>query len=120
MAVLPSSPSLKVEVYVGGKALQEYEDHQDAPLKTITKYIEAVPDTYFHITWSFTKNIPAQYEGIRVLCAVDGEKARGSIIERDELWCTEAYIFRGRRGHIDGEPHESPFTFANIQVGTWT
>lgn len=66
---------VEVTVSAKGKRLQEYDDdaEEPSPSNAVTKYIEALTGTDFHIQYTIKPAFRLKSSGIAVIVTIDGE-----------------------------------------------
>jgi hypothetical protein len=116
MAILAEVPGLRVEVFVNGKALQEYDDDETAPPKTITKYIEAVTGQNFEIRYSFIKPFPTRHS-VKVKIELDGKVMEGVVFSKRKILVATDRTSKGAYSSVDGKAFISKYRFSEIAIG---
>jgi hypothetical protein len=114
MAILTDVPGLRVEVHVNGSACQEYADHQDAPPKTVTKFIEASSGTNFEVKWFFTTPFTSAH-GVVVRIILDGQYVEGKITLKKNFYKDEGHTCKGVSKIVRGRKIESGFSFSDLK-----
>lgn len=116
MAILPDQPGLKVEIYVNGSPLKEYDDDGDLKPKTVTKYIEAVSGAQFKIKYSFHEPFPSKHD-ITAKVWVDGKVLNNTLIHKRDIFHKSGYTCSGARSYLGGKCFSSAFKFAELEIG---
>ncbi|CAN9301452.1 unnamed protein product [Alternaria sp. RS040] len=117
MVTSPEYPGLEVKVCVGGQQLHEYDDDEDATLKTITKYIEARSDCKFVVTAIFRPPFSTRYHIIAQL-SIDGVSVAKTFCEREKLLQKQIEM-SGHRSQRNGEWVKQEFCFAKLNIGKY-
>ncbi|KAF9693625.1 hypothetical protein EKO04_008158 [Ascochyta lentis] len=116
MAVLPSCPSLTVEIIVNGAPLQEYDANEEelALPKGITKYIEAQSGANFAIRFMSLQPLPdLEFSSCIYL---DGEGVDGQIFAKGDFALDEHYTTTGRYSTVGHQTVLQEFQFSEIAV----
>ncbi|RII14314.1 hypothetical protein CUC08_Gglean003893 [Alternaria sp. MG1] len=114
MVISPEYPGLEVKVCVGGQQLHEYDDDEDATLKTITKYIEARSDCKFMVTAIFRPPFLTRYH-VRAQLSIDGVSVAKTFCEREKLLQKQIEM-SGHRSQRNGEWVKQDFCFAKLNI----
>ena len=76
--------------------MHEYDDDEDATLKTITKYIEARSDCKFMVTAIFRPPFLTRYH-VRAQLSIDGVSVAKTFCEREKLLQKQISLANQRR-----------------------
>ncbi|KAB2108815.1 hypothetical protein AG0111_0g3373 [Alternaria gaisen] len=117
MVISPEYPGLEVKVCVGGQQLHEYDDDEDATLKTITKYIEARSDCKFVVAATFRPPFSTRYH-VRAQLSIDGVSVAKTFCEREKLLQKQIEM-SGHRSQRNGEWIKQDFCFAKLNIGKY-
>ncbi|CAN9254227.1 unnamed protein product [Alternaria alternata] len=117
MVISPEYLGLEVKVCVGGQQLHEYDDDEDATLKTITKYIEARSDCKFVVTAIFRPPFSTRYH-VRAQLSIDGVSVAKTFCEREKLLQKQIEM-SGHRPQRNGEWVKQDFCFAKLNIGKY-
>lgn len=117
--MLSDCPGLKVQVMVEGELLKKYDDDEDAPPNTVTKYVEAISDARFKIKCFFIPPFPESY-GIRAKVILDGREVHRAAFFKTDLFKPSGYSCEGALSILGGRTFVSEFRFAELQVGMLT
>ena len=117
MVISPEYPGLEVKVCGGGQQLHEYDDDEDATLKTITKYIEARSDCKFMVTAIFRPPFLTRYH-VRAQLSIDGVSVAKTFCEREKLLQKQIEM-SGHRSQRNGEWVKQDFCFAKLNIGKY-
>jgi hypothetical protein len=116
MAILTDVAGLRVEVHVNGAACKEYDDDEDPPPKTVTKYIEAVTGSEFEIKYFFGRPFPTKY-GVESRIIIDGLEADSLLHSANSLLKSGGYKSEGALTIDHGKTLCSKFCFSDLRVG---
>ena len=116
MAILPDVRGLRVEVHVNGAPLKEYDDDEDAPPQTVSKFIESVSGAEFEIRYFFEPPFPTIH-GVKAEIRLDGKLMRGSLHQKHELIDSRGHRCDGATSHLGGQAFTSRFNFAELKIG---
>jgi hypothetical protein len=95
MAILRDVSGVKVEVFVGGTPIPEFNDGmQDSP-KISTKWVEAVTGANFAVKMSFTERYRSRH-GVRAQVSLDGKVMCSSIYRAKHLLYVRLKVTRLR------------------------
>lgn len=88
MAVLEDLPGIEVTVRIDGKALAEYDDNGDVPLKKRAKvtrhYIESKTDVEFTINVSVSRPYEMDCPSLDFLLLLDGKPIQWFLLPREK------------------------------------
>ena len=115
MAIFSEYPGLEVKICVRGQQLPEYDDDEDPPLKTTTKYIEARSDSKFVVVTTLLPPFPNRYH-VRAYLSIDGVSMRDHFYDREQLFQRPSHM-SGLHRQQDGEWVKENFRFAKLNVG---
>jgi hypothetical protein len=92
MAVISEVPGLRVEIYVRGRAVEEYDDESaENRLKTVTKFIEAIFGSEFKVVIYFTPPFSDEDE-IMPTVETDGKVVHRSSCEAGRICSSSPHI----------------------------
>jgi hypothetical protein len=85
MAILPECPGLKVEVFVQGRHMQEYDDNEEDPSpKMVTKFVEAQSGANFSVVATFKPPFSAQHD-VMMRVIIDGKPMAKWLCRQEQL-----------------------------------
>ncbi|KAJ4311792.1 hypothetical protein N0V94_007773 [Neodidymelliopsis sp. IMI 364377] len=116
MAILPTSPGIKISIVCNGAILQEYNDDDDEPEpETVTKYIESISGAEFGIRWDITSPWPPYT--ILFEYFLDQKKASGKYA-KPTFFKHPSYVYveEGATSTVDGQSYLHKFAFAPLTI----
>jgi hypothetical protein len=116
MAILRDVAGVKVEIFVGGTPLPEYENQEQDSPNTSAKWIEAVTGTEFAVKISFTDRYRSRH-GVRTQVCLDGKVMCSSVHHAKNLRKPEGHMFEGASSQTDKSNFLQKFKFAELTTG---
>ena len=118
MHVMAILKDIQISVVVNDRDLPEFEDDEEEQLpNTVTKYVEAVSNSTFHIKISCLQK-PAWYGGTGLCFGVelDGEQVAHPLFRGDQT----TSLVKGSSKCINGKWTLQRFKFSDIIIGMFT
>jgi hypothetical protein len=127
MAMLDAVPGVKVQVFVNGEPLQEYDCDGDSGEENndevVTKFIVAESGKNFEVRYSWDEVFRSSFskgQGIAMRVDIDGKRVFGCVHVPQHLDDFTERICSGSEYCVDGQDYEQKFRFSELSVGKCT